>query len=67
MNNETNTNNQPLTLEELIDNSGEPLWFTSLRDTPYDDFPHWFICCLNKLPDNWYNYGKTWVAYAKKQ
>ena len=59
--------NEPLTLEQIVEKRGEPLWYRPIgEDTPFDYGPMWFICNLDKLPKPFYSYGKTWLAYDHK-
>ncbi|MFA5659131.1 MAG: Lar family restriction alleviation protein [Oscillospiraceae bacterium] len=61
--------NKPLTLEQVTERRGKPLWYqpiTDGEDTPFDINPEWFICNPDKLPEPFYLYGKTWLAYAQE-
>lgn len=61
--------NKALTLEQVVKKRGEPLWYQPVKggeDTPFDNDPAWFICNLDRLPEPFYLYGKTWLAYAHK-
>lgn len=60
--------NEPLTLDELREMDGEPVWVVCLTDT---DLSCWGfhdedgVCgyCANFSDDD---YGKTWLAYRRK-
>lgn len=67
--------NKPLTLEQLREMDGKPVWGKSLiNDKPGE----WFIIRIVEMSKNWFvacagseqgfgdkdNYGKTWIAYA---
>ena len=69
--------NKPLTLKQLRQMNGEPVWIYQLPET----FGAWRICNgLNErkrhgkltinfggaVYENVENYGKTWIAYARK-
>ena len=59
--------NEPLTLEQMVEKRGEPLWYRPIGEgTPFDYDPAWFICNLDNLPEPFYSYGKTWLAYDHK-
>ena len=59
--------NDPLTLEQMVEKRGEPLWYRPIGEgTPFDYDPAWFICNLDNLPEPFYSYGKTWLAYDHK-
>lgn len=59
-------NPKPLTLDELISSRNEPLYMKDITNLPFGYGDKWFICDLDKLPDAFYNYGKTWLAYRHK-
>lgn len=62
--------NPPLTLEELREMDGEPVWVTS-PDNRFE--PCWMLVMIRRdfVMANWrvcdFNaYGKTWLAYCRK-
>ncbi len=68
--------NEPLTLEELQEMDGEPVW---LEEVGHDGYGEWDICygvtgLGGEDPLVWFssdflsvkNYGVTWIAYRRK-
>lgn len=55
-------NPEPLTLEELRQMIGEPVWCVPLDDKP-QRAPMWQIAGDRMY---WGSYGKTWIAYREK-
>lgn len=54
--------NKPLTLEQLKRMEGEPVWVENLKNPQTS---HWWV--VEELcHGTWDNYGKTWLAYARK-
>lgn len=56
------TENNPLSLEQLRQMNGEPVW---IKDLKIPQRSHWWV--VEELcHGTWDNYGKTWLAYARK-
>ena len=60
--------NDPLTLEELREMNGEPVWVECLGSK---DYSVWAIVCLNGIQTKYFYadfdyYGDEWLAYRRK-
>lgn len=62
--------NEPLTIEEMKDLLGEPVWLEDEDEKRWDVLNYFgrnFICMVSNYSYNICDYGKTWIAYRQKK